>query len=791
MAAPPDQPAQRQSCDRCHTQKLRCTHKSSSNGSVCDRCFRKRAQCVYSSSLPKGRPKRTGTGGDPVSSSSTAPVAVPASSSSTSSSLSATVQDGSCGKSTAHTPPPAETSLTLGDDLELMFDECFVRKNPSRSDVYQDSIVSFQRRAERSSRGIGPGLSPHGHLSHESVLSFLTMDMVEMMLKRYGCLGCQQPDNAADRNYSACLLADRTPTMFDSPSDSYPETLASPGRHCIIQLIDLWFSVHHFSPVVSKSLLIAQYDDGTVDEALLAIILADACQAFHSTVVPDEDGIDKAEILYRFAAAQLKSRPLSLVDPGSLSISTAQTMVLMAWRELRVGRIRRATCLAGYTCRIVRRLNESRRKEGRKNCATLSGVDIGIVETEILQNIEWLCWAASTWAFIQIDQPFPLLSPEEMPDLPCLDEVTSAMIRLDRATNNISTLPAQIQAMQRLFPLSHITSTVAHIYTLYLNAPVDGTKIEAAPWQTRHIYRLYRLRHPYYDPTALSSEIRAILSMATHAVEIEVTNVTSQSLLLFTYHTIAIHMLFPKSKTDALPESQPILPSTLHAFCQAASAVIAVSRRLLSLSTGLLSAQTLGWADAASMLALSLDTCSRALDHIYSNFEQRPLPERQGTLAIREQLAGYTRELHQISREVLASYTGSVARLAKKRLKRMKLAFESLGSSPAPQSSQHYPDDRTSNHSVFSNVDRSGAELLLDPPFGLDQSVTIQFNSTPSTCQPNMIPFGSASVLEAFDMSLFADKPAIGSLLGLSKFSQDQYTIRPEPAQESAEHDWY
>lgn len=49
-------PAQRQSCDRCHKQKLRCTRNKNNNSGVCDRCMSKRAQCVYSLSLPKGRP---------------------------------------------------------------------------------------------------------------------------------------------------------------------------------------------------------------------------------------------------------------------------------------------------------------------------------------------------------------------------------------------------------------------------------------------------------------------------------------------------------------------------------------------------------------------------------------------------------------------------------------------------------------------------------------------------------------------------------------------------------------
>ncbi|ROW00107.1 hypothetical protein VSDG_03468 [Cytospora chrysosperma] len=47
---------QRQSCDRCYKQKLRCTRENVGEDKVCDRCSRKGVPCVYSSSLPKGRP---------------------------------------------------------------------------------------------------------------------------------------------------------------------------------------------------------------------------------------------------------------------------------------------------------------------------------------------------------------------------------------------------------------------------------------------------------------------------------------------------------------------------------------------------------------------------------------------------------------------------------------------------------------------------------------------------------------------------------------------------------------
>ena len=59
MASISDAPAtskKRQSCDRCHGQKLRCIRAGTKENDACNRCLRQGAQCIYSSSLPKGRP---------------------------------------------------------------------------------------------------------------------------------------------------------------------------------------------------------------------------------------------------------------------------------------------------------------------------------------------------------------------------------------------------------------------------------------------------------------------------------------------------------------------------------------------------------------------------------------------------------------------------------------------------------------------------------------------------------------------------------------------------------------
>ena len=53
---PRTQASMRQSCDRCHSQKLRCTRPCGGERGSCKRCLRQGAQCVYSASLPKDRP---------------------------------------------------------------------------------------------------------------------------------------------------------------------------------------------------------------------------------------------------------------------------------------------------------------------------------------------------------------------------------------------------------------------------------------------------------------------------------------------------------------------------------------------------------------------------------------------------------------------------------------------------------------------------------------------------------------------------------------------------------------
>ncbi|KAJ5740977.1 hypothetical protein N7493_000849 [Penicillium malachiteum] len=87
----------RQSCDRCHGQKLRCVRQSSSSATgVCDRCLRQGAPCVYSFSLPKGR-RSTYAGSTTVQSESATSSRRPLS----------TIMDSTCASTPSSTPIPA------------------------------------------------------------------------------------------------------------------------------------------------------------------------------------------------------------------------------------------------------------------------------------------------------------------------------------------------------------------------------------------------------------------------------------------------------------------------------------------------------------------------------------------------------------------------------------------------------------------------------------------------------------------------------------------------------------
>lgn len=557
-----------------------------------------------------------------------------------------------------------------------MFREYFITKSGSHSNLFQNSIAAFHRGMDESSQ-TPTRPRPTPQLTYDGLLSFLAHDMVGMLL-RFGQLGSDQSPGPSCNFYISNLASDSTPEMFDAPQSGI-EPLRSFGKYIIIQIVDLWFSMHPLSMILSKTLLISAVKDETVDAAILAVILADTNQSHQGS--RDQAALEQEdpEALADLAATLLGRRTLPLAE--SERMSTAQALMLLGWREMCKGNVRRATCFIGYTCRIVSQLQKS---WGDVNAGVddskLNGVSINNVNREILRNIYWLCLSTTTWTFMQIQQPFSLLLPHEVPEFPCADETSSTLIQLDRASGNLWTLQAQIRNMQWLWPLSHITSTVAYTYTLFLNATKQesSTPQEPASWQTQHIHELHRLPQACMDPLVLSRQIQRILLQSIQDVEREVTNFTSQSFLLAAYHTMAIQMIFferTQSEADFF-----LLPSIFQSFQHSATALIGVAQRTPPPPISPVSLSCLvgaGRADAVRTVALGLDTASRALVEIHRRCSLWPGDSEEPIKALHAQLAEFAKAIHQVCRTDHLMRCGSVIQPIKKRLKHLQRSLAS------------------------------------------------------------------------------------------------------------------
>lgn len=142
---------------------------------------------------------------------------------------------------------------TIGGRLEQMFNEYFISKLQSRSNLFQNSTTSFQRHAQQHQQSL---FSSHEHrsdlrstLSYDRLLSFLAHKMVEILCLRIWNLGCEHPDDF----YITSLAADTIPAMFDQPQPA-KNPVSALGQHRVMQLVEIWFYMHLLSPLVSKRL---------------------------------------------------------------------------------------------------------------------------------------------------------------------------------------------------------------------------------------------------------------------------------------------------------------------------------------------------------------------------------------------------------------------------------------------------------------------------------------------------------------------------------------------------------
>ena len=704
-----------------------------------------------------------------------------------------------------------ESNNTIAADLENMFDENFKDVGLTADNPFQESLAAFHRTFSNdptstmdSVLGFSVADREHRTISYEQLLCTMTQELVEMLSTRFGSLGCYRLDDASARFYAISLANDETPTMFQSTTTEKPDPLVDFDSHRTVQMIEVWFSIHPLSNIISKTLFLEKYRSNTHDSSLLAVMLADASYMHEK----EATGVTK-ETLFRWAAAQLRDRPAHDCD-----LSSVQLLMLLGWHELCLAQARRATCYLGYAGRMISRLQTNLIEAPETGRSQINGIDVAEVEAELVRNIYWLTFSITLWSFMQIDRPYPQLLPDMLPtEFPPVDESSSAVVKLEIVSDNVSTLAKQSRMIQELWPLSHVASTTAHIYAL-LPREQDANEIsQSISWQSRPLHQLRRLLNLNQNISNLCKDIRKVLMNAIEVLEVKVDNISSKALVLAAYHTTIIHLLFPhlKSIEDRVLVSEELLTD----FCTSSKSLL----ELFSVvdtdhDSSHLIAQMRS-STFADVFVLGLDACGRAIEYFYSQSQEGSALERENIARKTMDIVSIASHMHKISKsEILL--TAKNLRLVKKKLKKVKLLFnlanpphDAASSSSAHDETVKFLDSGSSTLSptpttniAFPKGTQSIPELNLDAQVqGLSP---YNFDALLPELWPNSAPYDMLSGGDIQGLSHFGREPDrsahdhnnenVGAVLGLpSNPTKDpacstERTTHPTPQNALAGH---
>jgi len=626
----------RKSCSFCRARKIKC-----SNETICEACRKQNVDCVYdfepyrpsepshshshshSESLPKINESITVQTDDRVPT-----VHQRRRTLSPSSGLAASHGDGS--------PETTPLSEHVGPELEAMFTDNFLTENDGpRSTSWQRKISSLHRSVESLSTEL-PGSSRSAAApqssNYVSVFSSITEDLVGSVIGKFGNLGCHQIEGGGSRFFVNGLKRDSTTSMFDpiDPSADHDSTiLADYGSRKIAQKIDAWFFSHPLSLLISKTLLIHDLRAGTHDEVLLAVMLADAS----SFIGDDTNALHSQELLNR-ATTRLRKQALDLsTTPKSLSpqsashrgVSTAQTLLLLGWNALCRSQIRRATCYILLATQLATKLITQKWAYNSTSAGgRVNGIEVSEVVKETMAYLWCISFTLSLWLQTQVHE-YPNL-PHNLPAsafLP-MEASSSVLIKLDEASDNISTLQRQKAALTDIWPLTHISTVITYIFALYPKEAQLRKRSDSVFWQESTLLALRRIQEPssLQNLDAVCREIYRVLMENAGLVDGEISHTPSRALVMMVYHTIGIHVLFPRQthEQNEHAESSVLIPELIDRFCESAEEIHNILTTVhQSLDTGsipMISSQL--HPSSPEIFILALDSCARAISTICS-----------------------------------------------------------------------------------------------------------------------------------------------------------------------------
>lgn len=577
----------RRSCAFCRARKIKC-----SNETICEACRRQGADCIYDFEPP--RPKARGSidatrsGSDSISlrHSDLSPVLGRQRSNTGSS-----VRDSPITGQLTDEPFLSDDVENVATVLERSFFENFAGKASTGS--------SHRRQQTPDGMVTQYGQSP-AKLS--SLLSLLTHDLVGLSANQFGSLGCHHVEDGNAAFFLSGMESDETPIMFDNMPPSTTNPVTEYGQRQQTQLIDVWFSSHPLSFLVSKTLLLRELRDGTHDEILLAIMLAEA-----NFTIGGEAATTRGRTLMQYAQTQLRSRPLQttqnsgvVTDSGTVvysgistrifsGISTVQALMLLGWNAMTESHFRRAVTYIQLAGRLSSDLKEQViSTDGMQLSSRINGIDVYDVEKELIDYLYWTTYSLTLWVYVQTGRGYfasPSPSVQSSIFIPATEDSSAAM-QLDLVSENVNTLQKQKLAIREMWPLAHVAISVAH---------VCGFHPQQQGMASTNVMQRCADTHRFLTET-------------TQELNKKGNNVASTAFVLTTCHTLAIQLLFP-----ALNNQEVARPDIVERLCYSLEEVLQVF--------GVMSIQPKDPMNMApslqstlpSVFGMTLDTCSRAL----------------------------------------------------------------------------------------------------------------------------------------------------------------------------------
>ncbi|PNP80783.1 hypothetical protein FNYG_05911 [Fusarium nygamai] len=513
------------------------------------------------------------------------------------------------------------------------------------------------------------------------LLPLIAFDLVASVGQRYSYLGSPQ-SNESNQFIRSGLSNDTSTNMFDNPS-AYCSPLSTFSHRQRNQLIDVWFSAHPLTFLISKTLLLREIREDTCDEILMAVMLADA-----SFVVGEDSTVARGHELLQWAKTQLQMRPCyhpsednDAVYSGVPTrvykgVTTAQTLVLLAWNALSSHEFRRAICYIEVASKLVTEIKDCMSKDASQpNSSRINGVDVLDVEKEVVSNLWWTTYSLHIWTSIQAGV-LPKTTPStfDLESLP-VTSTSSVTIQLDLVSENFNTLQKQKGNIREMRPLAQVVSTVAYLFS----QTSDQTSSNHGVGICKEAIRSFGTNT--HDPNAKGQD----------------DDILWQLLVAF-HHTMIIQFLFPKN--GSFYEQVAVPAETVHQFCASVEQII----QSLSPTTrhNQHSASTFQQPLSTALCTL-MDTCSRAfnllrdnlglsLDHSYFR------PEWDN------RLCSLASSLYTISKDE-RFYQGTTLRSVRKQIKSCARAFGSNSNTNALGLLEPGMNSmRSMSHSPQSNV---------------------------------------------------------------------------------------